>query len=48
MKIKITNIHNTIANMNVLKFLGLTIKNNLPWRTHLDLLSSELSKVPSP
>jgi hypothetical protein len=42
MNTKINNNHNTIFNANVTKFLGLTIENNLSWRTHLDRLSLKL------
>jgi hypothetical protein len=41
----ITDNHNTIINMSMIKFLGLTIENNLCWRTHLDLLLLKLNKV---
>jgi hypothetical protein len=45
MNITITDNHDTITNMNRIKFLGLTIENNMCWRTHLDLLLSKLSKI---
>jgi hypothetical protein len=45
MNITITDNHNTVTNMNRIKFLGLTIENNLCWRTHLDLLLLTVSKV---
>jgi hypothetical protein len=45
MNITVTDNHNTITNMNRIKFLGLTIENNLCWRTHLDLLLIKLSEV---
>jgi hypothetical protein len=43
--ITITDNRNTVTNTNGIKFLGLTIENNLCWRTHLDLLVLKLSKV---
>jgi hypothetical protein len=45
MNIKITDNHNTVTNMNIIKFLGLTIENNLFWTSHLDLLLLKLAKV---
>jgi hypothetical protein len=45
MNITITDNHNTVTIMNMIKFIGLSIENNLCWRTHLDLLSLKLSKV---
>jgi hypothetical protein len=45
MNTKINDNHNTISNANVTKFFGLTIENNLSWRTHLDRLSLKLGKV---
>jgi hypothetical protein len=45
MSITINDNYNTITNTSRIKFLGLTIENNLCWRTHLDLLLQKLSKV---
>jgi hypothetical protein len=43
--ITVTANYNTITNTNRINFLGLTIENNLCWRTHLDLLLSKLSQI---
>jgi hypothetical protein len=45
MNITVTDNPSTITNMNWIKFLGLTIENNLCWRTHWDLLLLKASKV---
>jgi hypothetical protein len=45
MNTAVTDNYNTITNTNKINFLGLTIENNLCWRSHVDLLLPKLSKI---